>query len=127
MSVTYDINSDIGKVRLIISDTDTDDAMFTDEEIEQFLIMSETNSERDIRIASAHALVTIATSQALIQKKIKMLELSTDGPAVAKTLKEMAQKLRDTVENEPAFGIAEIGYNNWTTYQMIISQALREY
>jgi len=127
MSVTYDINSDIGKVRLIISDTDIDNAMFTDEEIEQFLVMSETEIARDIRIASAYALETIATSQALIQKKIKMLDLSTDGPAVAKTLKEMAQKLRDTIENEPAFGIAEIGYNDWTTYQIIINQALRAY
>ena len=127
MSVSYDPSNDIGKVRLIISDTDVDNSIFSDEEIETFLEISKVDDETDIKLASAYALETIASSEALVQKKIKMMDLSTDGPAVADSLRKSAQRLREEVENEVAFGYAEIGYNDWSKYQIIINQALREY
>lgn len=37
MTATYDLSTDVGKVRLAIQDTDTSDAEFTDEEIEVFV------------------------------------------------------------------------------------------
>lgn len=37
MTTTYDTDTDVGKVRLAIADTDTTDAEFTDEEIEVFI------------------------------------------------------------------------------------------
>jgi hypothetical protein len=125
---TYDPTTDAGKVRLIIGDTDApDNTIFSDEEINTFLALSEVDDETEVRIAAAYALETMASSQAMVQKKIKMLDLQTDGPAVAESLRKSAQRLRDEVENEVAFGYAETGYNDWTRYQIIINQALREY
>ncbi len=127
MSVTYDISTEVGQVRLLITDTDTTDNIFSDEEINQFLSLTEIDSETDVRLAAALGLETIAASEALVQKKISMLDLSTDGPAVAKSLREAAQRLRQQVEDEPAFGWAEMSLNPAVTYEIIRNNALREY
>lgn len=59
------------------------------------------------KLAAADCLDIIATSEALIQKRIKMLDLSTDGPAVADSLRKHAQTLREQVYKEPSYDIAE--------------------
>ena len=62
----------------------------------------------DVRLAAADALDSIATQQALIQKKIKLLDLQTDGPALAQALRAHAKALRDRVlADEPGFEIIE--------------------
>jgi len=48
MTVTYDINDNVGKVRLTIGDTDTTDNVFSDEEIQYFL----TKNSSSINLAS---------------------------------------------------------------------------
>lgn len=61
MAHTYDLATDIGKVRLLIGDTDispTTDAQFSDEEIQVFLTMA-SNS---ILIAAAYALEAWASA-----------------------------------------------------------------
>lgn len=45
-------------------------------------------------LVSAMCLDTIASTQALIQKKIRILDLETDGPALARALREHAKVLR---------------------------------
>ena len=52
MVVTYDLTNNIGKVRLMIGDTDTTDAVFTDAEITYFLTVNSGN----ITLAAADAL-----------------------------------------------------------------------
>jgi len=47
---TYDLTNDIGKVRLIIGDTDIADAVFTDAEIQVFIDMTTS-----LRLAAAMA------------------------------------------------------------------------
>lgn len=54
----------------------------------------------DIRLAAAAALDTIASSEALVQKKIEHLDLKTDGPAVARALREHAKTLRQQAAEE---------------------------
>jgi len=127
MSVTYNPNSEVGRVRLLITDTDIENPIFSDEEIEQFLNLTSVDSETDVRLAAALGLETMAASEAYVQKKLSMLDLSTDGPAVAKSLREAAMKLREQVENEPAFGWAEMSLNPTVTYEIIRNNALREY
>lgn len=60
-------------------------------------IESDPDGSFDIRLAAADALDAIARSQALIQKKIKLLDLETDGPSLAKELRASAQSLREQV------------------------------
>lgn len=87
--ITTDPTTDIGMVRLLITDLDDAAALFTDSQIQAFLTM-----EGSVRLAAAVALETIATSEALISKKIRTQDLATDGPAVAKELRDRAAQLR---------------------------------
>jgi len=106
MAATYNPNTDVGKVRLLTGiDTDTTLAILEDEEIEALLAM-----EGDIKMAAAQAVDLIANSEAMILKVISLLDLRTDGPAVARALREHAKGLREQASSDPddpGFDIAE--------------------
>jgi hypothetical protein len=55
-----------------------------------------------IKRAAADALDTIASSEALVQKRITLLDLQTDGPATANALRQHAKELRRQAEDELA-------------------------
>jgi hypothetical protein len=78
------------QVRLLISDTDLDDPLFTDPQISTFLALENGS----VRLAAAAALDVIATSEALTSKAIRTQDLSTDGPKVAAALRDHAAALR---------------------------------
>jgi hypothetical protein len=95
---SYDITTDIGKVRLLISDVggaDGNSFLFVDEEISMFLALRE-----DIRLAAAEAFRTIAGNEVQVAKRIKFLELETNGPAVSAELIKLADKLEEAVEDD---------------------------
>ena len=77
----------VAQVRLLIGDQQA--TIFTDDEIAVFCGMY-----ADPRRAAARALVTIATTEALLSKKITTQDLSVDGPAVAASLLAQAKDLR---------------------------------
>jgi len=60
-----------------------------------------------IKRAAADALDTIASSEALVQKRITLLDLQTDGPATANALRQHAKELRRQAEDELAVTDAE--------------------
>ena len=93
--MTYDLSTDAGKVRLIITDTDPVNVIFADAEIDAFLELND-----GILLAAAMALDTIASNEVLVQKRIKLLDLSTDGPSEAKELRAHAESLRKQAEAE---------------------------
>lgn len=73
--------------------------------------------EGSVKMAAAQALDVVATSEVLIQKRIQMLDLSTDGPAVADALHRRAAMLREQAmsgtgvsadELAGAFAVAEV-------------------
>lgn len=114
MTWSYDVSNDAGKVRLIITDTDSSLPIFEDEEIEAFLTLKGGR----ILLAAAQALDTIASSQALVLKKIRLLDVTTDGPAVAQALRAHAKALRDQDlidDGEGAFDIAEWVVNEFSS------------
>jgi hypothetical protein len=108
MVATYDPNTDIGKVRLYTGiETDVTTALLEDEEI-QVLI----DNEGDTRLAAAMACDLIANSEAMVLKVISLLDLKTDGPAVARSLRDHATLLRAQYAagadaDDPGFDIAE--------------------
>lgn len=106
MAFTYDPSTDSGKVRLLCGDQSEDGRIFEDAEIDAFLAIEDGS----IRFAAATALEAIAASEVLIQKKIKLLDIETDGPACAKALMELAGKLRDAEEQTGSFDVAEQVY-----------------
>lgn len=101
-----DYTSPASQVRLIIGDLDEDNQIFDDTQLEGFLGITRDSVKR----AAAEALDTIASSEALISKKITTQDRSTDGPAVAAALRAHATALRarakeeeDADEEEPFF------------------------
>lgn len=80
--------ADISLIRLLISDL-SDPPTFPDSQLQQLLDL-----EGAVKLAAASALDVIASNEAMVSKRIRTLDLQTDGPAVAKALREHAAALR---------------------------------
>lgn len=85
--------SGLGLVRLLIPDLVEDEYLLTDAQLEALYTI---NGDVE-RLAAADALEIIASSEALVSKKIRTQDLQTDGPAVSKELRERAKLLRAQV------------------------------
>jgi len=116
--ITVDPTTAIGMVRLLCTDLDEVSPLFTDAQITAFLTLEASN----VRLAAAQALDTMASSEALVSKKIRTQDLSTDGPAVAEELRARAAALRkqtddiDPTTGEPfAFDIVDYDPLAWLT------------
>ena len=94
--ITTDLETPIGKVRLLTTDGDEAFPLHTDPELAAFLAMEGGNVKR----AAAGSLEAIATSETLVTKKITTQDLSTDGPAVAEDLRKRAALLRGQADRE---------------------------
>lgn len=110
MSFTYVPGAtDRDQVRLLVHDTDEDNPLFSDEEMDAFLTLEGQNVYR----AAADALDAVAGNQVLILKVTKLLDLSVDGAKVAEALHRQAVSLRAQANEvaagngEEAFAIAE--------------------
>ena len=107
MPIVYDPSTDRGKVRLLISDVGGQNGatfIFTDAEIDTFLAL-----RADVGLAAALALRTLAANEAQISKRITLLDLQTDGPAVARALLALADTLEAGAEGDVDFEVAEMG------------------
>ncbi len=125
MAFTYNLTTEAGKVRLLITDTDYTNPIFEDNEIDVFLSLTAVDGTNDINLAAAAALETIAASEALVQKKIKLLDLTTDGPAVATSLRAAAKILREQSDNESYIDWSEMSLNTFAARDIIWNDALR--
>lgn len=127
MTFTYDTTTSLGQVRLIIGDADENNVIFQDAEIEAFLDLNEDSVKR----AAAAALDTMASSQAMILKVITVLDLRTDGAAVARALREHAARLRTEAEESEAadgdlFDWAEPAETVFQQREIVVKKALRD-
>lgn len=109
--MAYDITTDVGKVRLLISDVggrDGNSFLYADNEIEVFLEL-----KGSVRGAAAQALRALAGNEAQVSKRIQFLDLTTDGPAVARSLMELATRYEEeqviAEEEEGDIDIATMG------------------
>jgi hypothetical protein len=110
------ISTDKDRVRLLISDVGGSDGssfLFSDEEVETFLDIAPS-----VRMASALALRTIAGNEAQVSKRIKFLDLSTDGPAVAKSLMDLADRLEVLEDDDVEFEIAAMGVDHFSIREL---------
>lgn len=110
-----DLGSDVGKVRVLLGDTDPVNVVnnvgeylfFSDSELESILSMY--NSPQ---MAAARCLDTIAGSQALLLKSWSSDDLTVNGDRIAKELRELAKQLRAeamAAEGSEAFEIVAFG------------------
>lgn len=94
--IVLDPTTDVGMIRTLITDVDEAYPLLTDNQISAFLTAEGDNVKR----AAALGLEVIARSEALISKKISTQDLSIDGPATAKELRESARALREQAAAE---------------------------
>lgn len=109
MAFTYDVSTDIGKVRMLITDRNEARPIFQDAEIQAYLDLEDSS----VRRAAAAALETMASDQALVLKVIVTLDLETDGAKVSDALMKRAAVLRQTENEVGAFDIAEMITNDF--------------
>ena len=122
MTTTYDTLTNTGKVRLLCRDTDITAALYTDEEIAVFLTLMGS----EVLLASAMALENVAANEVLVQKRIKLLDLSADGPAEAAQLRALAKSLREQYEAAgDGFDWAEMVLDPATYLERIYAEELR--
>jgi hypothetical protein len=106
MTALTDFSTDGAKVRLLISDIDTAAPMFNDASVEAFLSLHGGNVKR----AAAAALLVIAVNEVLVQKRIRLLDLTTDGPAEANALRALAAQYRAEADEEAATAAGSVGW-----------------
>lgn len=128
MSVSYDVTTPIGQVRLLAFDTDISapGPAFQDEEIQALLSMN--NSV--VKLAAAQAVDALAGNEAYVQKFLKTIDVTTDGSKAAGSLQAYAAELRRQVHEDDGdatgyFDWAEEVYNEFNLRERVIKQYLR--
>lgn len=103
----------IAQVRLLIPDVDTEDPIFTDEQIESYIAMARGGS---VLRAAALAMRAIANNQLLLLKVVRTDDLQVDGAKVADALRKSANDLEsqadgaDDADAEDFFMVAPFEY-----------------
>lgn len=104
----------IGQVRLLIPDTDQLDNLadpsaaaeyiFNDAQVQAFLSMNKDNVKR----AAAQAKLTLATSEALINKVIRSYDFATDGAKLGAELRAQADQLQKDADRDELYDSYDI-------------------
>lgn len=103
MAVETDPTKPVGMMRLLAADVDEQAPLLTDDQYTALLALEGGNVKR----GAAAALEAISASETLLTKKVTTQDLSIDGPAVAKDLRERARLLRDQADVEDPAGADE--------------------
>ena len=103
MTTTYDITTNVGKVRLNIGDTTIADAVFTDEELGVFLTAQSSN----INMASADALDAWAAKYATNATSENITNYAYTQKSV-ENLTKLATKYRTIEATTPVLDYAEM-------------------
>ena len=126
MAFTYDTGTDIGKIRLLIFDTDSANYVFEDAELSVFFSMEGDSLKR----GAALALETMASNEAFVLKVITLMDLRTDGAATARALLARAALLRSQADDEEfaddaSFDWAEMVVDDFSARERVRNQILR--
>jgi hypothetical protein len=101
--------------------------LLTDQNITDILSRYQ-DSDNPVMLAAADCLDIIASSEALILKRIRNLDLDIDGPAVAESLRAHAKSLRESVRNQEgsSWDFAEQIYDSQGYIEKIIKDEMRQ-
>ena len=120
MTVTYDITTAVGKVRLAIGDTVLADNKFTDEELTYFLSVNSSNTN----MAGAAALEAWAASYGQNAASENLGDYAYTQKIIENLLK-LAERLRDYETSLPAGAAAEVANNDFAARDIIYNRFLR--
>lgn len=88
MTALTDYSTSAAQVRLLIADIDYSNQIFNDEAIDAFLALSDGN----VKQAAAQALMVMAANYVQVRGQIRLLDVSTNGPADADALVRLARE-----------------------------------
>ena len=106
MAATYDLATDLGKVRLEIPDTDVKKPIFEDEEIQHFL----DSNKGDIYLAASHALSII------LGDPNRSIQWSRGSVSATKNMQEALQARINQLQTKArgqAFGEVVVERHDW--------------
>ena len=101
---TYVLTTTVGKIRLLIGDTDTSDAVFTDAEITYFY-----TDEGSIKYAAAAALEAWAAKYGQNPSTEKIGDYAYSQTTIMRML-QLSKRLRDIEDSTPYFTWSEPDY-----------------
>lgn len=122
MAFTYDVTTDRGKLRLLLSDVTADNYQFEDDEIDAFLTIGNNN----LYWSAALGLEVIASNEMMVHKRIEILGLTINAPAVATELRRIAGNWREVSFADEAFDIAEVPVDSAAYNEKYLKEILRE-
>lgn len=96
-----DIDVQVRLVRQFTTDTHPKVRLFSDADVQDALALNTGAGippGAAVRYAAADLLEMAAVSEVLVSKKIRTQDLSTDGPAVSAELRALAKRLRDAAD-----------------------------
>ena len=103
MSLPYDVTTNVGKVRLVIGDTDATDYVFEDDELNYFL----TENSNNISLAAADALEAWIAKYTTSPDSEKIGDYAYTQKIVDK-MNKLRNELRAKVESTPVLEISEM-------------------
>ena len=126
MAFTYDVTTPRGQCRLLAIDSDSTNQIFSDAEIDTFLLLE----DQDVYLAAANALDTIASKTAYVLKVVKLMDLTVDGSKVSADLRDRATELRRQVyeghgDMTGLIDWAEFAEQPFSTYERLWKSWLR--
>jgi len=101
-----DYETPIKQVRVLIADMATP-PLLDDPTLQTYLELQDwaEGARWAVKRAAADALEAIAVSEVLVSKKIRTQDLTSDGPAVAESLRKLAAGLRTQADDDdPTLG-----------------------
>lgn len=129
---TYDLSTNVGMIRLLIPDREIAEYFFEDEELNalQAMQIGATAAIKNVRTAAA-ALEILASDEAYTLKVVRLLDLTTNGPATAAELRARAAALwakADEMESAVAgdFDWAEWVVNDFSGRERLDAEGLRD-
>lgn len=122
MSYTYDLGTDVGKVRNLINDTTQSTAILSDEEISAIL----TQTGSDILQSAAMACRKISAKYALLAVSKSAGNYSENKSGISKAYLELAKDFEEQARNTPADASAEIIYTDFNYRQLVEDKVHRQ-
>ena len=121
MTWTFDVSTNIGKLRALIGDTDTSSQRISDEELQVFL----DQTSNDLLLSAAYACRNLATKYAFLGGKKSAGNYSEDNSGIGKAFLDMAKNFQEMAESIPADAQSEIIYNGFNYLNILHNKALR--
>ena len=121
MAFTYDLTTNLGKVRNLIGDAVDSGHILEDADINSFIAMANT----DLYKAASLCLYRIAASKALLAKMKQAGDYKEDLRDIAKEVREAAKVYASMSENTPAEAQAESFVNDFSYRDVLTRKDLR--